>query len=637
MNKTKLIINRVIIHSEIKCVYDETFHSGLNVIRGDNGTGKSTIMELISYGLGGDIKKNSWKREALECKSVTIVLTINKQPYVFKRFIEKETSKPAIHIFEGAYESALKEPEGWTIYKNKKSDIRKSYSMQIFSLLGLEQHVTEENDSLTVHQMLRLLYIDQDTPASKIFRTEPFIYDTESMRKAIGEYFFGFDNLEAHSVRQELYRAEKSFSKIDDELKTIYSVLGQTNIQVSTEEIESNIKSLNIDLMEISKKRIQYRENISDTSTTTEINKEIKRIQQEIDKQANKVNQLESDYIAINYEISDSIEFLKALESRANSLKIAKITYNCLHPINFRYCPSCHSEIITEELENSCSLCKSEKTGNSVEDTYIETLNQIDFQISESQEIFKTQKDLKSNLSAQIKKEKELLNRLKLELNTISTTSSDYEALIIKLAAEEGFIQSQIENHRDKIELAEKLDQKREEKNKLQEVINIKKDRLKILEARRQKRVDLVRHNISEKVISILKKDGGVEKDFDIAQRFDFDFASDSIRLDDRANFSASSNVVLKNTFHLAALFTAINDDGFRLPCFSMFDNIEDKGMREARSQNFQKIIVQLCNEIKDDFQIIMTTSMVDNTLNNEKYGVGQYYHKGTHTLNFQS
>lgn len=636
MNNTKLIINRVVIHSGIKPVYDEKFHSGLNVIRGDNGTGKSTIMELISYGLGGDIKKNSWKREALECTSITISLTINKKPYVFKRHIEKETSKPSIQIFEGTYEATLQTSEGWTTYKNKKSDIRKSYSMQIFSLLGLEQHVTEENDSLTVHQMLRLLYIDQDTPASKIFRTESFTYDTESMRKAIGEYFFGFDNLEAHSIRQELYRAEKNFEKIDDELRTIYSVLGQTNISASTEEIENNIKELNVALLELSKKRMEYREAPLRTSTTV-INTELEKIQDEINQKAGFINTLESDYIAINYEIAESIDFIKALESRANSLRVSKITYNCLHHIDFRYCPSCHSELITEKLENSCLLCKSEQKDNSLENTYIESLNQIDFQISESQDILNTQRDLKSKLSAQIKKEKEHLNRLKLELNKFSTTSSDYEALILKLATEEGFINSQIENHRDKIELAEKLDQKRKEKNRLQEEIIKKQEKLSVLEAKRKQRVDFVRKNISKKVISILKKDGGVEKDFDNAQKFEFDFASDSLRLDDRANFSASSNVVLKNTFHLASLFIAINDNGFRLPCFSMFDNIEDKGMREARSQNFQKIIVQLCDEIKDDFQLIITTSMVDTTLNNERYGVGPYYHKGIHTLDFNS
>ena len=87
----------------------------------------------------------------------------------------------------------------------------------------------------------------------------------------------------------------------------------------------------------------------------------------------------------------------------------------------------------------------------------------------------------------------------------------------------------------------------------------------------------------------------------------------------------------------MAVLLTACNDDKFRLPCFSMFDNIEDKGMTQDRSNNFQKIVLELSEEIETDFQLIMTTSMIDESLNNDKYGVGPYYNKGEHTLNLPS
>ena len=48
------------------------------------------------------------------------------------------------------------------------------------------------------------------------------------MRKAIGEYTFGFDDLEAHSLRQKLYEANKAFDKLEDELKTNVFLMTQT-------------------------------------------------------------------------------------------------------------------------------------------------------------------------------------------------------------------------------------------------------------------------------------------------------------------------------------------------------------------------------------------------------------------------
>lgn len=71
-NKTTLVINRVVIAQSGNIAYDEKFHTGLNVIRGENGVGKSSIIELISYGLGADIKKTKWKKEALLCSEVII-------------------------------------------------------------------------------------------------------------------------------------------------------------------------------------------------------------------------------------------------------------------------------------------------------------------------------------------------------------------------------------------------------------------------------------------------------------------------------------------------------------------------------------------------------------------------------------
>jgi hypothetical protein len=66
-----------------------------------------------------------------------------------------------------------------------------------------------------------------------------------------------------------------------------------------------------------------------------------------------------------------------------------------------------------------------------------------------------------------------------------------------------------------------------------------------------------------------------------------------------------------------------------------LMDNIEDKGMMEERSQNFQRILVSECDKLTNDYQIIFTTSMIDPDLNKSEYVAGPFYKKGNHTLQF--
>ena len=50
-----LRIQRFVVRKGGGELYDENFNVGLNIIRGDNSVGKSTIAELMFYALGGDL------------------------------------------------------------------------------------------------------------------------------------------------------------------------------------------------------------------------------------------------------------------------------------------------------------------------------------------------------------------------------------------------------------------------------------------------------------------------------------------------------------------------------------------------------------------------------------------------------
>jgi hypothetical protein len=138
---------------------------------------------------------------------------------------------------------------------------------------------------------------------------------------------------------------------------------------------------------------------------------------------------------------------------------------------------------------------------------------------------------------------------------------------------------------------------------------------------------------LSERTITLLRQDGGFESDFIDPGKFEYDFAKDFMLVDGRSKFSASSETIMKNSFHLAILQESIWDENMRYPRLLLMDNIEDKGMGPKRSQNFQRLLVRSLEGVEEKYQIIMTTSMIDSELNDSAYCVGPYYEKGMHTL----
>lgn len=632
MNNTKLNINRVVIKKSGHTAYDQIFHKGINVIRGENSTGKSTILELISYGLGADIKRSHWKREALSCDEIFIDLSLNNKRFVFKRAIEGDGNKPAIYMIEKDYESAIKELEGWAKYGYRKTDNKVSFATRIFDLLGFNQHVTSDNDNLTVHQIFRLLYADQDTPASNIFRWESLNYDKDSMRVAIGEFLFGFDDLTIHSLRQKLILAEKNFEKIHEELIAVYKVLGKTNIKATSKELYEELTALDLSLSETELKISELKRD-SINSYSKELTELAKKLNSNISSLSGKIASLKEEVISISYSIEENQEFLENLDYRKNAILNSQATVNILGMVEFQYCPSCLQKVKLNEAHNKCSLCKAEKSSEIVNNSYLQAIEQIDFQRKETKELIDISLEQRAVLTASINSKIDDLDKLKRQFKEINTYSDDYEIELKSLFIEKGYIESQKNNIKDKLELAAEIDFKIQQKVELQDSITRYKDELSRSEFAQKKRMKKVLSEISNLVVKILKLDTGTEKSFINPKKFEFDFGQNIMLLDERANFSASSNVLLKNAFHLATLFVACNDNQFRIPCFGMFDNIEDKGMTEDRSQNFQRIILKIFSELKTDFQIIMTTSMVDKSLDNDIFGVGPFYNAGEHTL----
>ena len=131
---------------------------------------------------------------------------------------------------------------------------------------------------------------------------------------------------------------------------------------------------------------------------------------------------------------------------------------------------------------------------------------------------------------------------------------------------------------------------------------------------------------ISGITAEILRSDLPREEEFQTADHVAFSFSTDDVAVDGKKVFAASSMVLLKNAFHLALALASTRDSEFRYPRFALFDNIEDKGMEEERSHNFQRLIVTHSAETQVEHQIIFTTSKIAPELDIPELTVGKFY-----------
>jgi DNA repair exonuclease SbcCD ATPase subunit len=78
-----LKINQLVVTRDGENVYSQEYHEGLNIIRGHNSTGKSTIANFIFFALGGEF--TDWLPEAASCDYVIAEIEINGANITLKR------------------------------------------------------------------------------------------------------------------------------------------------------------------------------------------------------------------------------------------------------------------------------------------------------------------------------------------------------------------------------------------------------------------------------------------------------------------------------------------------------------------------------------------------------------------------
>ena len=145
----------------------------------------------------------------------------------------------------------------------------------------------------------------------------------------------------------------------------------------------------------------------------------------------------------------------------------------------------------------------------------------------------------------------------------------------------------------------------------------------------------IIERAIKENGLYLLRNDQDRQAEFRDAKDFQVDFGQNITYLTDRhIKLSASSAFYLKMTARFAFFLSSLQVDAMMYPRFILSDNMEDKGMEDSRTHNFQNILVKRLQQIGNpDYQVIFATSMIAPELERPEYVRGEYYTRDNKSL----
>lgn len=616
--KKFLQLKHIEIYSGNQMVYSQAFKMGLNVIAGENSTGKSTIIDFIAHVLG--YEEIEWKAIQRKCTHVIAHFCIdNAHDFLLKREIN-DKKQNSIHF------KNIDESSPWIVLPYKNSNEKKSFSSHMFELIGIPTTKLDENSSLTMFHALRLIYADQSTSADSLLNRQKE-FDNKSIRRSFSEVLLGVDDFESHRLRQKLSEYEKIYNNDKYEVQAINRFLEEWGLQ-SPGEISSLIR----DHEKIINEELKRIKEIDLTQSGGEIDDGIRtKIKQnsELNFMAN------SEIEMLKIEIKDSEELINLLNSSKSDIDSSMEFYSIFSGLEFLHCPQClHPLHNRKQHENGCLLCNEQlpKT-NEVNKFYLDRKIELEFQIRESKAIIEKKRAKILTIQKQIDERSSDNDAYSRQLKIQKTLNNKHVQAVaessIKIGESNEKI-SQLKLNEARASKLEKMSQSlREIKGKIGEI----KEEINQLTDSRYNYKSLVQAELSTIVRRLLKQDEGYETAFINSFHIELDFENSIMSVDGVRKFSDSSEAILKASSRFAIFYLSTLFERVRIPRFSIIDCMEDKGMRPERAALLQNAMLDELAKINGDYQLIIGTSMPSSRIIDGNYILGKYLNKGDHTL----
>lgn len=470
-------------------------------------------------------------------------------------------------------------------------------------MLGFPEEKVENEQNVTVHDILRLLYEDQNTTSDKIFLSQNYP-EKNIKRQAVSDLLLGIDDLELHRLRRQLNEKEKDWSVYEGQIKQIHRVLGSSELNDSLSMLlakKVNIEAEQKDIRDKISSLYEKQDGRAANSAQTKFDK----MKAEIVSLKNNISERQNEQASLDFEINDSMEFITSLEVRIDALTASTEVTKALGAIDFSYCPSCLQVVEPDDSEHQCGLCKKEIKEENLAVGYLKMRNEIAFQLKESKRIVKRREDKREKVTLELDELRRRLKELQRQHKSYVYAVSPVEAEIRTLIERTGFLERALQDIEEKEVFARKVALIMEKKAELSKEISKLEDAISAAERSRENNREKLYTAINDNTISLIKNDP--RNELEKVERISFDFGKDEMFAVGKASPAASTGSYLKNSFFFSIFQASLEYKSARYPRFIIMDNIEDKGMQTDRIHQFHNDIIEISNGSNVKHQILLT------------------------------
>ena len=558
MSHSSLWLRRLRVMRSGQAVYDQEFHLGVNIIRGENGVGKSTIADFIFYILGGEF--DNWKGYAKLCDEIQAEIVTRGGVITLRR--ARGTKLTPIQLYFGPVAKAEREAlDNWSLVPIRRTDSRESFSQVMMRACGIPEAQNVAGGNVTLHQIMRLLYSDQRTPAPRLFRLEPF--DTRDIREAVGGLLIGLNVYEAYSIQVELKQLDNQFKEKSQELSLKIASVPASFGSITVPAIRQQLKVI-LDERQKIESEITNVDELVDGAEASGFMKERAAALRKIRSLRSKIVAAEEKIEGLELDLSDLDAYLDYLRDTSIKLPAAERTSQIIGNIEFTHCPACLTPLSSAADKAACIVCGSDRSPEEEQSRYLRIKLDIDIQIRESNQLVEDKSVSKGKAELELrdlqKEHQQLLDDFAVRFDL---SSSPRESFLATRNARLGQLSGETTTYSRFLQVARDIEILSEEKANIQRSMDLLKSRQEALTRLSLNRTQVAMTAISNIAVGLLASDLPRQREFREANNVAVQFGDDVVLVDGEANFAESSNVILKNTAILALFSAATLDEKF--------------------------------------------------------------------------